>query len=61
MELVHQLFVKLGARYVVITDSEGLCALLMSVSIYIIDSLADEGIIDKKTWLAFLSDLEHKS
>jgi len=61
MELVHQLFVKLGARYVVITDNEGLCALLMSVFTFSTDLLADEGIIDKKTWLAFLSDLEHKS
>ncbi|KAF9450421.1 hypothetical protein P691DRAFT_810365 [Macrolepiota fuliginosa MF-IS2] len=45
MELLHQFFVKLGARYVVITDIEGLY----------------EGVIDKKTWLAFLSDLEEKS
>ncbi|KAF9475768.1 clc channel [Pholiota conissans] len=45
MELVHQIFVKLGARYVVITDPDGLY----------------EGVIDKKTWLAFLSDLEEKS
>ncbi|KAJ3575087.1 hypothetical protein NP233_g1329 [Leucocoprinus birnbaumii] len=44
MELLHQFFVKLGARYVVITDSEGLY----------------EGVIDKKTWLAFLSHLEEK-
>ena len=26
MELLHQIFVKLGARYVVITDTDGLCA-----------------------------------
>ncbi|KXN92468.1 H(+)/Cl(-) exchange transporter 3 [Leucoagaricus sp. SymC.cos] len=45
MELLHQFFVKLGARYVVIADIEGLY----------------EGVIDKKTWLAFLSDLEEKS
>ncbi|KDR75843.1 hypothetical protein GALMADRAFT_248571 [Galerina marginata CBS 339.88] len=45
MELVHQVFVKLGARYVVITDTDGLY----------------EGVIDKKVWLAFLSDLEEKS
>ncbi|KAF8630644.1 hypothetical protein AX15_002795 [Amanita polypyramis BW_CC] len=45
MELLHQFFVKLGARYVVITDSDG----------------CYEGIIDKKTWLAFLSDLEEKT
>lgn len=25
MELLHQFFVKLGARYVVVTDSDGLC------------------------------------
>jgi chloride channel 3/4/5 len=45
MELLHQIFVKLGARYVVIMDTDGLY----------------EGVIDKKTWLAFLSDLEEKS
>ncbi|KAF9012379.1 voltage-gated chloride channel [Cyathus striatus] len=44
MEMVHQFFVKLGARYVVITDTDGLY----------------EGVIDKKTWLAFLSGLEEK-
>jgi len=45
MEMLHQFFVKLGARYVIITDSDGYY----------------EGLIDKKTWLAFLSDLEEKT
>jgi len=45
MELLHQFFVKLGAKYVIVTDSEGYY----------------EGVIDKKTWLAFLSDLEEKT
>ncbi|KAH9485429.1 H(+)/Cl(-) exchange transporter 5 [Psilocybe cubensis] len=45
MELVHQVFVKLGARYVIVTDTDGLY----------------EGVIDKKTWLAFLTNLEEKS
>jgi len=45
LELVHQFFTKLGARYVVVTDTDG----------------DYEGIIDKKTWLAFLSDLEEKN
>ncbi|RDB25370.1 H(+)/Cl(-) exchange transporter 5 [Hypsizygus marmoreus] len=45
LEMVHQFFSKLGARYVVVTDTEG---------IY-------EGVIDKKTWVAFLADLEEKS
>ncbi|KAG6911122.1 hypothetical protein DXG01_003862 [Tephrocybe rancida] len=45
LEMVHQFFAKLGARYVVITDTEGLY----------------EGVIDKKTWVAFLADLEEKS
>ncbi|KAJ7462373.1 chloride channel [Mycena galericulata] len=44
LEMVHQFFTKLGARYVVVTDMDG---------IY-------EGVIDKKTWLAFLSELEEK-
>lgn len=45
MELLHQFFVKLGARYVVVTDSDGLY----------------EGVVDKKTWLAFLNNLDEKS
>ncbi|KAG6832600.1 hypothetical protein H0H92_014436 [Tricholoma furcatifolium] len=44
LEMIHQFFVKLGARYVVVTDTEGLY----------------EGVIDKKTWIAFLADLEEK-
>ena len=42
--MVHQLFVKLGARYVVVLDTDGYY----------------EGVIDKKTWLAFLGELEEK-
>jgi len=45
MEMLHQFFVKLGAKYVIITDCDGYY----------------EGLIDKKTWLAFLSDLEEKT
>ncbi|KAI0335116.1 hypothetical protein GY45DRAFT_1241346 [Cubamyces sp. BRFM 1775] len=45
LELVQQLFTKLGARYVVVTDADG----------------HYQGVIDKKTWLAFLDELEHKS
>ncbi|GJF00679.1 chloride channel [Phanerochaete sordida] len=45
LELVQQLFTKLGARYIVVIDTEGYY----------------EGVIDKKSWLAFLGDLdEHK-
>ncbi|KAJ3896879.1 chloride channel [Lentinula edodes] len=40
LELVQQFFVKLGARYVIVTDMDGYY----------------EGIIDKKTWLAFLNE-----
>lgn len=45
LELVQQFFVKLGARYVVVTDADGYY----------------EGIIDKNGWLAFLSGLEDKT
>ncbi|KAH9858448.1 chloride channel [Lenzites betulinus] len=45
LELVQQLFTKLGSRYVVVTDTDG----------------HYEGVIDKKTWLAFLDELEHKT
>ncbi|KAF9815592.1 hypothetical protein IEO21_04513 [Rhodonia placenta] len=44
LELVQQLFTKLGARYVVVTDTDGYY----------------EGVIDKKTWLAFLGQLEEQ-
>jgi len=44
LEMVHQFFVKLGARYVIITNTDGLY----------------EGVIDKKIWLALLSELEEK-
>ncbi|KAI6131653.1 chloride channel [Pisolithus croceorrhizus] len=45
LPLVHQFFVKLGARYVIVTNTDG----------------DYEGVIDKKNWLAFLSGLEEKS
>ncbi|KAG1751594.1 chloride channel [Suillus paluster] len=45
LQLLHQFFVKLGARYVIVTDTDG----------------DYEGVIAKKTWLAFLSQLEEKS
>ncbi|KAJ7072261.1 chloride channel [Mycena amicta] len=44
LELVNLFFTKLGARYVVVTDTEGFY----------------EGVITKKTWLAFLSTLDEK-
>lgn len=44
LELVHQLFTKLGARYVIVTNMDGMY----------------EGVIDKTLWLAFLTDLEAK-
>ncbi|CAE7227768.1 unnamed protein product [Rhizoctonia solani] len=44
LELVHQLFTKLGARYVIVTNVDGMY----------------EGVIDKTLWLAFLADLEEK-
>ncbi|KAI0301011.1 chloride channel [Multifurca ochricompacta] len=45
LELVQQFFVKLGARYVVVTDPDGYY----------------EGVIDKNGWLAFLGELETKA
>ncbi|KZW01847.1 clc channel [Exidia glandulosa HHB12029] len=44
LELVQQLFVKLGARYLVVVDSDGYY----------------QGVIDKKTWLAFVTQLEEQ-
>lgn len=45
LEVVQQMFVKLGARYVVVVNSNGFY----------------EGVIDKKGWLEFLNELEEKS
>ncbi|KAF8893807.1 voltage-gated chloride channel [Infundibulicybe gibba] len=45
LAMLHQFFVKLGARYVVVVGTDGLY----------------EGVIDKKAWLVFLSDLEEKA
>ncbi|KAG9009352.1 hypothetical protein FRB94_012169 [Tulasnella sp. JGI-2019a] len=45
MEMVQQMFVKLGARYVIVTDSNG----------------QYQGIINKVSWIAFLGELEEKS
>ena len=36
LELVQQMFVKLGARYVVVTDSDGYCAYLASVRVCVL-------------------------
>ena len=65
LELVHQFFVKLGARYVVVTDTDGDCEwfilLLDPQRRSVLTIGIDEGIIDKKTWLAFLSELDERS
>lgn len=65
MELVHQIFVKLGARYVVITDTDGICMFLRCGFVLKKSDdgkyFTDQGVIDKKTWLAFLSGLEERS
>ncbi|TDL24300.1 hypothetical protein BD410DRAFT_116394 [Rickenella mellea] len=42
LELVQQLFAKLGAKYVIVTDPNGYY----------------EGVIDKNAWIAFLNSLE---
>ncbi|PVG02546.1 hypothetical protein CPB86DRAFT_697354 [Serendipita vermifera] len=45
LEVVQQMFVKLGARYIIVVNSNGFY----------------EGVIDKKGWLQFLTELEEKS
>ena len=64
---MQQLFTKLGARYVVVTDTDGYCAYslplryLSRVHVHCMRALPagiDEGVIDKKSWLAFLKRLE---
>lgn len=65
LELVQQFFVKLGARYVVVTDANGYCELFLFPSIGgdkpHLEQFADEGVIDKNGWLAFLGELETKA
>ena len=45
LELVQQLFVKLGARQLLVTDSRGVF----------------RGIVTKKAWLAFLAELQEEA
>jgi chloride channel 3/4/5 len=45
LELVHQLFAKLGAKAVVVTDADGAYA----------------GVIDKTAWLGFTAELERRA
>jgi chloride channel 3/4/5 len=69
LELVQQFFVKLGARYVVVTDANGNCELFslfflgwtVSLTSSSSNNSLDEGIIDKNGWLAFLGELESNS
>jgi chloride channel 3/4/5 len=62
LELVQQFFVKLGARYVVVTDAAGFCELFHSLKPHHARTISlDEGVIDKNGWLAFLGELETKS
>lgn len=44
LELVQQLFVKLGARQILVTDARGIF----------------KGMITKKAWLRFLAELEEE-
>jgi chloride channel 3/4/5 len=44
LELVQQLFVKLGARQIIVTDTRGVF----------------RGLVTKKAWLAFLAELENE-
>lgn len=44
LEIVQQLFVKLGARQIFVTDSRGVF----------------KGVLYKKAWLSFLKELEEE-
>jgi len=65
LELVQQLFVKLGARYVVVVNSDGHCEWVSFGHFRWIRidwiGIIDEGVIEKKGWLEFLGELEHKA
>lgn len=65
LELVQQLFAKLGAKYVIVTDPSGHCesssSCVSSLSQLIRSvPLVDEGVIEKNAWIAFLNNLENE-
>jgi len=71
LELLQEFFTKLGARYVVVTDSDGHCGFKKiifpsvilsrcSADFLSLSAPVDEGVIDKKAWLAFLRTLGEK-
>jgi len=66
LELLQEFFTKLGARYVVVTDSDGYCEFPHlfghpGVALILLTfACVDEGVIDKKAWLAFLRTLGEK-
>ena len=61
LELVHELFKKLGARYIIVTDTEGLCTFFGMFYIWVLTDVIDKGVIDKKAWLAFVGKLEENA
>ena len=58
MELVQQLFVKLGARYVIAIGPDGNCEWLSDLGDRreLNEINADDGVITKNHWLALLSE-----
>ena len=60
MELVQQLFVKLGARYVIAIGPDGNCecqwVILYEIKRELNEMTADDGVITKNHWLALLSE-----
>ena len=64
LELVQQLFAKLGAKYVIVTDPSGYCepSLILRVAYAaakLSDGPTDEGVVEKNGWIAFLNNLEN--
>ena len=62
LELVHQIFTKLGARFIMVNNLDGYCGyyLAQSETCLLISRMPSvEGIVDKKGWIAFVSEIPH--
>ena len=57
-DLVQQLFAKLGAKYVIVTDASGNCEHLFLFNLdLVLTRLSDEGVIERNAWIAYVNDM----
>lgn len=59
LEFVQQLFAKLGAKYIIVNDTQGYCTSSMPCKLSrLTNNETDQGVIEKNAWIAFLNGLE---